>query len=235
MEDGSDEAKRKLTILRLMGLFDRPADADCVGALLEEPAIPGLTDPTVGLMEGDWNSSLDALETARFLSVSRERSGELISLDAHPLLREYSAWELRTPTGRNKPAQGNALGSGIPISGSPEGATQGTDVPPLQGVEVTGTAVPGALPQAGFSRPVGAEPGTETSEAWRAAHRRLYIFLRDRVPWSRLICRAQCRLSMLFGMAAGATGMIWRSEKSAFPGCQSSSTMQAAERLSLLN
>ena len=27
MEDGSDEAKRELAILRIMGLFDRPADA----------------------------------------------------------------------------------------------------------------------------------------------------------------------------------------------------------------
>ena len=82
MEDGSDEAKRELAILTLMGLFDRPADAGCIGALLNEPAIPDITEPLVGLPEEDWTSSLDSLESAKLLTVNRDPAGALLSLDA---------------------------------------------------------------------------------------------------------------------------------------------------------
>jgi hypothetical protein len=96
MEDESYEARRELAILRLMGLFDRPATGDCVAALLAAPAIAGLTEPLVGLAEEDWNSSLDALESAKLLAVHRAKgSGTLVSLDAHPLLREYFGQGLR--------------------------------------------------------------------------------------------------------------------------------------------
>ena len=96
MEGESDEARRELAILRLMGLFDRPATGDCVTALLKAPAIAGLTEPLVGLAEEDWNSSLDALESAKLLAVHRTKgSGTLVSLDAHPLLREYFGQGLR--------------------------------------------------------------------------------------------------------------------------------------------
>jgi tetratricopeptide (TPR) repeat protein len=79
-----------------MGLFDRPATADCVAALLAAPAIAGLTEPLVGLVEEDWNSSLDAIESAKLLAVHRAKgSGTLVSLDAHPLLREYFGQGLR--------------------------------------------------------------------------------------------------------------------------------------------
>jgi hypothetical protein len=96
MEGESDEARRELAILRLMGLFDRPATGDCVAALLAAPAIAGLTEPLVGLAEEDWNSSLDALESAKLLAVHRTKgSGMLVSLDAHPLLREYFGQRVR--------------------------------------------------------------------------------------------------------------------------------------------
>ncbi len=95
MEDGSDEARRELAILRLMGLFDRPATSDCVDALIREPAISGLTEPLVGLEEEDWNCSVDSLEFAKLLTVYREASASPYSLDAHPLLREYFASQLR--------------------------------------------------------------------------------------------------------------------------------------------
>ena len=189
MEDGSDEARRELAILRLMGLFDRPATAGCLAALIAAPAIPGLTEPLTGLPEEDWNCSLESLVAAKLLTVSPETVSVPASafslpasLDAHPLLREYFAQELRAPAGRDKTvapmgrnvkAQGNALGSGVQNSGSPEGATHGANVPPLQGSGDSGAAVPGALPQAVTSRPNGAQ----TSEAWRAAHRRLYEHL----------------------------------------------------------
>jgi len=82
-------------VLRLMGLFDRPADAGGIEALLKEPAIPGLTQPLVGLADDDWEFCLSGLEAARLLTVNRDTSAVLPSLDAHPLLREYFASQLR--------------------------------------------------------------------------------------------------------------------------------------------
>ncbi|HEX7333486.1 MAG TPA: DUF4062 domain-containing protein [Pyrinomonadaceae bacterium] len=95
-EDEGEKGKRALAILRLLGLFDRPITPDCLAALLEQPAIPGLTDPLVGLSEAQRNISFKRLEDANLLTVNRDASGALISLDAHPLLREYFALQLRT-------------------------------------------------------------------------------------------------------------------------------------------
>jgi nucleoside phosphorylase len=96
MEDESDEARRELAILRLMGLFDRPATGDCIAALRAAPAIAGLTEPLVGLAEEDWNASLEALASAKLLAVHRAKgAGTLLTLDAHPLLREYFGQRLR--------------------------------------------------------------------------------------------------------------------------------------------
>jgi hypothetical protein len=96
LEDDSDEARREVALLKLLGLFDRPATADCVAALRKAPAIPGLTEPLVGLADEDWEFSLSALRDAKLLTVNREEgSGELVTLDAHPLLREYFARQLR--------------------------------------------------------------------------------------------------------------------------------------------
>ena len=92
MEDDSDEARREVALLKLLGLFDRPATADCVAALRRAPTIPGLTEPLVGLAEDDWEFSLTALRDTKLLTVNREEgSGVLVALDAHPLLREYFA------------------------------------------------------------------------------------------------------------------------------------------------
>jgi hypothetical protein len=84
-----------VAVLRLMGLFDRPADAGCLAALRSE-TIPGLTEPLAGLADEDWEYCLSGLETAKLLTVNRDASGALVSLDAHPLLREYFAKRLYT-------------------------------------------------------------------------------------------------------------------------------------------
>jgi hypothetical protein len=67
-----------------------------VAALRRAPAIPGLTEPLVGLAEDDWEFSLTALRDAKLLTVNRqEGSGVLVALDAHPLLREYFGSRVR--------------------------------------------------------------------------------------------------------------------------------------------
>ena len=96
LEDESEEARREVALLKLLGLFDRPATADCVTALRQAPAIPGLSEPLVGLAEDDWEFSLSALRDAKLLTVNREGSSDvLVTLDAHPLLREYFGRQLR--------------------------------------------------------------------------------------------------------------------------------------------
>ena len=90
-------SRRALAILRLMGLFDRPASSDCLDALWRGEPIAGLTEPLVGLSDAQRNIALKRLEDAKLLTVNRDAAGTLLSLDAHPLLREYFAQELRAP------------------------------------------------------------------------------------------------------------------------------------------
>jgi hypothetical protein len=93
LRDGGDEGRREVAVLRLMGLFDRPADTGCLAALRRE-TIPGLAEPLAGLADDDWEYCLTGLETAKLLTVNRDASGALVSLDAHPHLRAYFAKQL---------------------------------------------------------------------------------------------------------------------------------------------
>jgi len=87
---GGEEGARQLALLRLMGLFDRPADAGCLAALRREPVIAGLTEPLVGLAEEDWSDTVANLTECGLIAPSSS-----FSLDAHPLIREYFARQLR--------------------------------------------------------------------------------------------------------------------------------------------
>ncbi|MBI5385631.1 MAG: DUF4062 domain-containing protein [Verrucomicrobia bacterium] len=107
LRDGGDEGRREVAVLRLMGLFDRPADAGCLAALRGE-TILGLTEPLAGLADDDWEFCLSGLEAAKLLTVNRDASGALVSLDAHPHIREYFAKQLREGrAGSPLPAAGN--------------------------------------------------------------------------------------------------------------------------------
>jgi hypothetical protein len=90
-EEDQAKGRRALALLQLLGLFDRPAMADCLKALWQPPAIAGLTEPLIGLSEAQRNLSLKRLEDAKLLTVNRDVASTLLSLDAHPLLREYFA------------------------------------------------------------------------------------------------------------------------------------------------
>jgi hypothetical protein len=50
-----------LSILQLVGLFDRPACGDCLEALRAKPAIPGLTDALVDLNDEQWRRNVELL------------------------------------------------------------------------------------------------------------------------------------------------------------------------------
>jgi tetratricopeptide (TPR) repeat protein len=84
----------QLSVLRMLGLFDRPADEKALAVLLKSPAITGLTERLTDLSPGEWRTIVARLRRARLLA------GEDLHnpghLDAHPLVREYFGEQLRT-------------------------------------------------------------------------------------------------------------------------------------------
>jgi len=100
LKSGGDDGLRQLAVLRLLGLFDRPADGGCLAALRKGPAIAGLTEPLVNLSEAQWNVTITRLANCGLVSVASDIPQSAIrnprSVDAHPLLREYFAQRLRT-------------------------------------------------------------------------------------------------------------------------------------------
>jgi tetratricopeptide (TPR) repeat protein len=83
----------ELAVLRLMGLFDRPADGGSLAALRAGEAIPGLTDALAALPERGWRRALARLRGASLLSELDPHQAE--TLDAHPLVREHFGEALR--------------------------------------------------------------------------------------------------------------------------------------------
>jgi hypothetical protein len=83
----------ELAVLRMLGLFDRPADEKAFAALLKPPAIPGLTEALTGLSTRQWQSILARLRRARLLA--GEDPHNRGDLDTHPLVREYFGEQLR--------------------------------------------------------------------------------------------------------------------------------------------
>ena len=83
----------ELSVLLLLGLFDRPADEKAIGALLKPPAIRGLTESLTGLSPSEWRTILARLRRARLLAP--EDPHQPGQLDTHPLVREYFGDQLR--------------------------------------------------------------------------------------------------------------------------------------------
>jgi tetratricopeptide (TPR) repeat protein len=83
----------ELAILRLLGLFDRPAEAGALRALRAAPPIPGLTEPLVDLSEEDWQNAVATLRDHGLLAAADPREPE--TLDAHPLVRASFAEEIK--------------------------------------------------------------------------------------------------------------------------------------------
>jgi hypothetical protein len=96
---GGSSGARQLAVLRLLGLFDRPAVGTSLAALRAAPVIAGLTESLVGLTAEEWNGTLAELEECGLVSIPRADAAVAgsrePSLDAHPLLREYFARRVR--------------------------------------------------------------------------------------------------------------------------------------------
>lgn len=101
LTDAGEEGQKQLAVLHLLGLFDGPAEAGCITALRQKPAIEGLTESLIDLDDEDWNFTLSNLREAGLIAA---RADETVAtdtpsaLDAHPLVREYFAAQLRGKT-----------------------------------------------------------------------------------------------------------------------------------------
>jgi hypothetical protein len=84
----------ELSVLRMLGLFDRPAEEKALGALLKSPAIRGLTESLTDLSPTEWRMILARLRRARLLTGEDPQNPGY--LDAHPLIREYFGEQLRS-------------------------------------------------------------------------------------------------------------------------------------------
>jgi len=84
----------ELSILRLLGLFDRPADERAVEALLKSPGIAGVTDSLTDLSPTELRTVLARLRRARLLAGEDPHNPG--QLDTHPLVREYFGEQLRS-------------------------------------------------------------------------------------------------------------------------------------------
>lgn len=105
----SDIYKHQLTILRLLGLFDRPVEADCIAALRRAPVIAGLTDSlfhsTGGffglgkrhkpLSDEDWNAATGFLDKFGLIHIQSDAGNRETLLDCHPLIRQHFSETLR--------------------------------------------------------------------------------------------------------------------------------------------
>ncbi len=82
---------RQLAVLRMMGLFDRAADAGCMTALRKDGGIPGISDAAAAISHADWQDTLTHLADHHLVFCDRKTH----AIDAHPLIREYFAAQLQ--------------------------------------------------------------------------------------------------------------------------------------------
>ena len=83
----------ELSVLRMLGLFDRPTEEKAIAALLKPPAIPGLTESLMSLSPTEWRTILARLRRARLLAGEDPHNPGYV--DTHPLVREYYGEQLR--------------------------------------------------------------------------------------------------------------------------------------------
>jgi hypothetical protein len=74
----------ELAVLRMLGLFDRPANEKALGALLKSPGISGLTESLTALSQFEWRTIVAKLRRARLLAGEDPHNPGC--LDAHPLV-----------------------------------------------------------------------------------------------------------------------------------------------------
>jgi len=93
--ENTETGRRMLSVLRIMGLFDRPAAKGAMHAVLAEPCIAGLTEDLQGISEADWAFAVEELRNLRLLLPVDACEKENPALDCHPLIREHFSEKLK--------------------------------------------------------------------------------------------------------------------------------------------
>ncbi|HYG81066.1 MAG TPA: tetratricopeptide repeat protein, partial [Pyrinomonadaceae bacterium] len=83
----------EIELLRMIGLFNRPADRPSLDALRAEPPIPDLTEHIQKLSEADWLRIIEKLRRTKLIARASEHRPD--DLDAHPLVREHFGQQLK--------------------------------------------------------------------------------------------------------------------------------------------
>ncbi len=151
--------QRQLAVLRLLGLFDRPATPDCLRALLQAPVIDGLTEALSGITEAEWNALLADLRTAGLVQTAKWQPVAVVGYGEELARAALAAY-----------AKNNAYPLGPPQAFTPPG-------PPLPADAETLDAHP--LLREYFARRL----ADSAPEAARAGHARLYEHLSASVPY----------------------------------------------------
>lgn len=143
----------ELAMLRLLGLFDRPATPDCVAALRQPPVISGLTETVVALTDVQMN-----------IAVKR-----LVQLG----IVEVQSWEPRRVLGYDEKEARAAADEDVPLR-------EPHDIDAKSHTPRGGYAVDAhPLIREYFGRRL----REETPAAWREAHGRLFEYLVTSVPY----------------------------------------------------
>ncbi len=82
----------EVELLRMLGLFDRPAEGGAIAALRAAPAIPNLTEHIQGLSEAGWLQLVSRLRHVRLIAPESKHHPD--TLDTHPLVREHFGQQL---------------------------------------------------------------------------------------------------------------------------------------------
>jgi hypothetical protein len=84
-------ATPELEILRLLALFDRPAESEAIAIIRNAPGLVDLTDRLTNLTADEWATCLETLRSARLIRYVDPNG----VLDCHQLVREHFSAELR--------------------------------------------------------------------------------------------------------------------------------------------
>ncbi|WP_295439092.1 TIR and AAA domain-containing protein [uncultured Thiodictyon sp.] len=159
----------ELAALRLLGLFDRPAEAGCIRALREAPPIPGLTEPLLDLTQARWNQALSRLAACGL--IERPGQGAVTGAPPPPPVGWIAAAH---PPAEPAPVD-SARASAEPDPQDPHARLIHPTIPV--------GAQAGALDAHPLVREyLGRRLREAQPDAWREGHRRLYDYLKASVP-----------------------------------------------------
>ena len=83
----------EVDLLRILGLFNSPADKDALAAVRAAPPIPNLTDHLQPMSDAAWLQLISRLRRVKLIAPESKHRPE--TLDAHPLIREHFGMQLR--------------------------------------------------------------------------------------------------------------------------------------------